>query len=1546
MMKKSIYFLILFLNFHFSILSGQSGTGLEGIEVETYYISTLQDQTDYGIPVGSRTYRVYVNMLPGYSLQAVFGSPTSGTDIDSLVFYSSAPFWNDAVNGSNSANDMVNSILPTGGAIIDSWFSFGSGGGTRKGTLKINDTDGGVATLLVNTNPQMGSPLTTNDGRFDVSSNALVTNFAGADLSLPPYNVFNNSIVGNRFSTATIVPGFAIFDGGGLAATGVGPDNRVLIGQFTTTGNFGFFINLQLGTPTPGVSETYVAQSPQAGEFTHPSLIRKPVNPINEGNLVAIMTNSNNSNTTANIIELNKNTAGQLIPVQSIAIDSVRFSASATSTLYGSSNNDGTFFYFTGAKATNITSNVNTLNPRAVVGVKNNGQVKIRTTYTGNSGQQTRSATSLDTTTFFIADQAGQYTNGSTAPSPSGNFRGIKSFNGIVYVGRASSTSTIAQVATSSLPSGGTITNLPGIPNQASFQDFYLVSSANNSTYDILYTVAATSNTAGTIFKFSLVSGNWVSNGSYTSNFGGFGLVAENSGSGGAHLYVTSGQGALAANSVIKLNDTAGFNSTINITTSSNVTLYTSDPETIVKGIAFAPKPVLPKVNLTVSTSMASEAGATVVTVTATSTQAVNGFQTVSLGVSGTGITPTDYNLSNTIITIPNGLTTGSVTFTVLDDADVEGTENAILTISSPSSGIALGNTVTQNIEITDNDVLLPVATLSVSTNVASEAATTNIVLTATTTIPVVGDQTVSVSVSGTNITAGDYNLPIAIITILNGQTSGNVNLTIVDDVLIEGNETAIISIGSPSAGLLLGTTLSQNVVITDNDLPVVTISLSSNMGDESGSTKIDVTATANAAVSGNQTVSITASGTNITPSDYYLSNSTITILSGQTSGTVSFTISDDGIQENDETAILTLGSPSSGIVLGSPSTANVLIKNNSCTFIRKKSGILSTNGSEIPAFDPASKRLYVVAGQVVEYFDISNDGNITLGGTVTPGFTPPSNKNVVPNSIAVSNGLLAVSYALVDATNSAQDTGRVSLYTAATGAHIKTVKVGFLPDMIAFTPDGNKILSANEGEPNSYGQPTSFDPVGSVSIVDLSAGAVNATVINAEFTSYIGQEAALRSLGIRIYGPGANAAQDFEPEYVTFSADGATAYVSLQENNAIAVLDITSAAFTSIVPLGLKNHNLPGKGMDASDQDVLPNKINIQNWPVSGMYQPDAVVSYTIGGQTYLITANEGDSRSYTGYSEEIRVGATSYVLDPTVFPNATVLKQNANLGRLQLTNATGDTDGDGDFDRIDALGARSFTIWNTSGVLIYDSGDSFESITSAKAPNLFNSDGTAASFDSRSDNKGPEPEGIAIGTIEGKTYAFIGLERTGDILVYDVTNPNSPTFIQYINTPEDLGVEGLIFIKATDSPTGRPLLITTAEVSKTTTVYEIGTSIVTNVADAGSGSLREIIGCIVDGGTVLYDQPATTTSLLTNSLTLTKNLTIQGLNATSKPEITVDFSALGTNPGIKVDNGKTVIIKDVDFKEINNTNLPANAIIDVNFGVLKITGSTQVKK
>jgi DNA-binding beta-propeller fold protein YncE len=462
---------------------------------------------------------------------------------------------------------------------------------------------------------------------------------------------------------------------------------------------------------------------------------------------------------------------------------------------------------------------------------------------------------------------------------------------------------------------------------------------------------------------------------------------------------------------------------------------------------------------------------------------------------------------------------------------------------------------------------------------------------------------------------------------------------------------------------------------------------------------------------------------------------------------------------------------------------------------------------AEIAAYDPATRRIFSINPTLfrVDVLDISDPSDPTLTFTIPLGGRP--------NSVALHEGVVAV--AVENAVKT--DPGFVKFFDT-NGTLLSSVTVGALPDMVIFTPNGRRLLVANEGEPNDA---YTVDPEGSVSIIDMTVGAANLTQADVRTAKFDDSIPKTNASSIRKYGPGATLAQDLEPEYIAVSHDSKTAWVTLQENNALGVLDIEAGVFTQLVGLGFKDHSKNGNGLDASDAD---GGINIANWPVFGMYQPDAVESYRVRGVTYLVMVNEGESRALTGFSEEVRVNSASYVLDPTVFPNAATLKQNSNLGRLTVTNATGDTDGDGDFDQIFVPGGRSFSIRTAQGGLVFDSGDDFEQITAAQVPASFNSNGTSATFDTRSDNKGPEPEGVVLGKAFGRTYAFIGLERTAGVMVYDVSDPFHPSFVQYVNTsPDDISPEGLLFIKEDDSPNGKPLLVVSHEISSTTTIFEI---------------------------------------------------------------------------------------------------------------------------
>ena len=399
-----------------------------------------------------------------------------------------------------------------------------------------------------------------------------------------------------------------------------------------------------------------------------------------------------------------------------------------------------------------------------------------------------------------------------------------------------------------------------------------------------------------------------------------------------------------------------------------------------------------------------------------------------------------------------------------------------------------------------------------------------------------------------------------------------------------------------------------------------------------------------------------------------------------------------------------------------------------------------------------------------------------------------------VAHSVAVSDGKLAVS---VEATVKT-DAGKVVIFNTADNSFVKQITVGAYPDMVTYTPDGKYILTADEGEPNvAY----TIDPVGSVSIISVEN---NYSVTTLDFSSFTVQKSALEIKGLRIFGPNASFAQDMEPEYITISDDSKTAWVTLQENNGIAKVNIAAKAITQIFPLGFKDYNTDENAIDPSDQD---GTIALNKWKVRGMFQPDGIGVYDYQGSPYLFTANEGDTRDYTGFSEVARVGVLA--LDPIAFPDAT-LKQNAKLGRLNVTKYLG-LSSKGTYDVLYSFGARSFSVWNgNTGAMVYDSKNELEKISiDAKVYD-----------DLRSDDKGVEPEVITMGKVGKTPLAFVGMERSNAVAVYDITNPASPKYLKLLAGV--VGPEGVAFVPAAQSPSGKSLVIVSSEVNGIIKVYQ----------------------------------------------------------------------------------------------------------------------------
>lgn len=455
-------------------------------------------------------------------------------------------------------------------------------------------------------------------------------------------------------------------------------------------------------------------------------------------------------------------------------------------------------------------------------------------------------------------------------------------------------------------------------------------------------------------------------------------------------------------------------------------------------------------------------------------------------------------------------------------------------------------------------------------------------------------------------------------------------------------------------------------------------------------------------------------------------------------------------------------------------------------------------DATEISAYCENTKRLFITSTKdkailVYDFQDVYQPQKITEIDILQYGGNA--------NSVSVNNENLAIAIE----SKQRETNGTVVVLDSKTLKELKKYTVGALPDMVTYTKNGNYILSANEGEPNAN---YSIDPKGSVSIIDTKTD----KVVTLNFDKYEAVLGELKQKGLRSFGKNATFSKDVEPEYITTSADGNKAWVTLQENNAIAAIDIKNKKIIDVYPLGFKDFSKPKNALDVSDSD---GKIQLKTWKnVKGFYLPDAIASAEINNQYYVITANEGDSRDYEGFSEEIRVGQLK--LDAARFPNAKKLQQDDQLGRLKVTTTRGDIDNDGDYDTLYAYGTRSFSIWSEDGKLVYDSGNEISKRTMGNAK-AFNQN------DSRSDDKGAEPEAVEILKIKDKTLVFVGLERTGGVLVYDISNPKQPKFLEWLNHSGDISPEGLLIIPAEKSPTKQNILVVSNEFSGTISLYEI---------------------------------------------------------------------------------------------------------------------------
>ncbi|WP_309133724.1 choice-of-anchor I family protein [Cellulomonas sp.] len=506
------------------------------------------------------------------------------------------------------------------------------------------------------------------------------------------------------------------------------------------------------------------------------------------------------------------------------------------------------------------------------------------------------------------------------------------------------------------------------------------------------------------------------------------------------------------------------------------------------------------------------------------------------------------------------------------------------------------------------------------------------------------------------------------------------------------------------------------------------------------------------------------------------------------------------------------------------------------------ETGVFDELAAEIVTYHAGTQRLFVVnalSGEV-DVLDASDPTAPAKVGTIAVADVADALDAAIPagaavNSVAVrADGLVVV--AVEHATKT--ERGWLLFLDADTLRALGAVRVGAQPDSVAVSPDGAWAVTADEGEPDDA---YAVDPPGSVSVVALPS---DVAAPSQEAVRTVGFEdfdapGALPD-GVRVFGPTDPGAPplvpslNLEPEYVTVA--GSTAYVTLQEANAIATVDLDDARVTGIHALGSQDHGTVP--LDPSDRD---GGFRLRTYEgLRGLHQPDAIASYQAGGVTYLVTANEGDAREWGDYAEPARVKDLGKDgLAPVCAPLAG-LTGDADLGRLNVSTASGLNADESCYEELYAFGSRSFSIWTTDGERVWDSGSSFEEVTHAAAPEFVNSNHSESNLEGRSDDKGPEPEAIAVGQVDGRTYAFVGFERVGGVAVYDVTDPRDASFVSYVNNRDfsvsvedggdlaaagDLGPESIAFVPAADSPTGEPMIAVGNEVSGTTTLFAVGT-------------------------------------------------------------------------------------------------------------------------
>ena len=522
-------------------------------------------------------------------------------------------------------------------------------------------------------------------------------------------------------------------------------------------------------------------------------------------------------------------------------------------------------------------------------------------------------------------------------------------------------------------------------------------------------------------------------------------------------------------------------------------------------------------------------------------------------------------------------------------------------------------------------------------------------------------------------------------------------------------------------------------------------------------------------------------------------------------------------------------------------------LANGATVKITEISSITSGDGegsAEIGTFHAASKRIFATNGvkNTIDIFDISDVANPKKVGSVS---LSPYGNDVT--SVAAGRDVVVAVVNVADkfsATGVPTTTNGKIVVFDTNGKVLSSPDVlGVLPDSVSFAPDGTTALVAIEGQPvcakddpaTAAKEDTDYskasDPVGGVTVVDLSNPA--APVLRfAGFDQF--SVTAMKAKGIAVSSVVNNVSKDFEPEFVS-AVDNNYAFVTIQEANAIGKLNIRTATFENVTRAF--ESKLESVARDTSDRDAGAGPRNYKR--VVGASQPDAIAAFKSGAGQYYVTANEGDAREYTCLNDDLRASALK--VDPRRFPDWKAWSANAALGRAKVNPTNGDLDGDGDIDNIHLRGTNSMTIYR-SGSVFWDSGELLDQIqtqafgvANINGSHSLSSDKSTMNYvgQDRSDDKGAEPEGVAVGMVGDRRIAVLGLERMTALAIFDITDPKKPIFQEWLQmlptkaTPakdvKHWSPEGIVFVPAENSPSGKALIITSYELSGSLSIHQI---------------------------------------------------------------------------------------------------------------------------